>query len=81
MEKPLNHGEIPTPVNPKYAQLEEFYGKPNMDTLVSLFEAENPDMTMDQLIDALHKEHMSHYPFSTTWPNTSLDDLLIFGCR
>lgn len=78
MEHHSTTPEKSTEINPKLAFLTENYGEKNTAELIAIFSAEHPNLTAEEVIDVVYDIDMKDMPRDTSWPDTTLDRVLLF---
>ena len=70
--------EKPSEFHIQSAYLKDNYGEKNTAKLITIFSTEHPNLTTEEVVNVIYTTDMKDVPRSTSWPDTTLDRILIF---
>jgi hypothetical protein len=78
MEHTSTKPQEPSEADLQLASITENYGERNATDLIAIFSDKHPELASEEIVKMIYDTDMADLPRSSSWPDTTLDRVLIF---
>ena len=78
MEHTPHVSKEPSVTDSRLEFIKEGYGEENTAELLAIFSSRNPELSHEEVVKAVYDIDVADLPRSTSWPDTTLDQILTF---